>query len=270
MRQSVFTGTGVIPINTVLIPSTLTERAVSLSLQIASLGTTGQVKVQLSNNDVDWEDALCMQQSGTPLTSITAKGLYTIALNAAYWRVILSVATTTGNTNIVGYARTTSMIVEGSANSASAISTLPSVTVGTLPATPTGSNLIGSVVANISATAALGPTLSVARLLASAASTNATSVKASAGRLVDVRGLNNVASVRYLKFYNKASAPTVGTDVPVLTYALRASDVFSIDLNSFGHLFTTGIAYAITGAAADADTTAIAANDILGMNIRFI
>ena len=31
----------------------------------------------------------------------------------------------------------------------------------------------------------------------------------------------------------------------------------------FGTRFATGIAYAITGAAADADTTAIAANDVI-------
>lgn len=107
------------------------------------------------------------------------------------------------------------------------------------------------------------------RLLASAATTNATLVRASAGRLFQIVGLNNVASVRYLKLYNKASVPTVGTDVPVLTIALKASDRFEVDLNPYGQFFSTGIAFAITGAVADNDTTAIAANDILGLNVWY-
>jgi len=108
------------------------------------------------------------------------------------------------------------------------------------------------------------------RLLSSAATTNGTSVKAAAGNVMRIRGLNTVASKRYLKFYNKASAPTVGTDTPVLTFVILASAEFVIDLGGAnGHYFSTGIAYAITGAAADADTTAISSGDIECMNITY-
>ncbi len=48
----------------------------------------------------------------------------------------------------------------------------------------------------------------------SAASTNATSLKASAGTLFALYAVNLNAAMRYVKFYDKASAPTVGTDVP--------------------------------------------------------
>ena len=107
------------------------------------------------------------------------------------------------------------------------------------------------------------------RLLSSAATTNATLVKNAAGRMFLIMGRNNAAVIRYLKFYNKSSAPTVGTDVPVLTIALDASAKFEIDLNPYGQFFTTGIAFAITGAVADNDTTAIAAADILALNIWY-
>jgi len=107
------------------------------------------------------------------------------------------------------------------------------------------------------------------RLLSSAATTNATSVKAAAGDLFKVSGNNTVASKRYLKLYNKASAPTVGTDTPVLTFVLPASAPFAIDLGASGQYFATGIAFAITGAAADADTTAIAAGDIECLNLTY-
>jgi len=108
------------------------------------------------------------------------------------------------------------------------------------------------------------------RLLSSAATTNATSVKASAGNVFKIIGNNTVASKRYLKLYNKASAPTVGTDTPVMTFVLAASAPFAIDLGaSVGHYFSTGIAYAITGAAADNDTTAIASGDIECLNLTY-
>ena len=100
--------------------------------------------------------------------------------------------------------------------------------------------------------------------LISAASTNATSLKASAGTLYTLYAVNLNAAVRYVKFYNKASAPTVGTDTPVATFPIPASTTgagFQIDLGP-GFDFATGIAYATTTGAADSDTAAVAANEI--------
>lgn len=97
----------------------------------------------------------------------------------------------------------------------------------------------------------------------SAASTNATSLKASAGTLYGVQGFNTNASPRYLKFYNKASAPTVGTDTPVKVIMLPGNTSGSGAVVDFpvGVAFSTGIAYAITGGIADSDATAVGAND---------
>lgn len=110
-----------------------------------------------------------------------------------------------------------------------------------------------------------------ARLLTAAASTNATSVKASAGNVHKVFGTNTNAAARYLKFYNKASSPTVGTDTPVLTFYLPPTavggGVFSFNLDK--QYFSTGIAYALTTAAADADTGALTAGDVVAMNITY-
>jgi len=55
-----------------------------------------------------------------------------------------------------------------------------------------------------------------ARLVSSAANTNALNLKSSATRLVGVMGYNANAEGRYLKLYNKATTPTVGTDIPAL------------------------------------------------------
>lgn len=56
----------------------------------------------------------------------------------------------------------------------------------------------------------------------SAATTNATSVKASAGNLYGVHLHNSGAAAVFVKLYNKASAPVVGTDTPVTTLSLSA------------------------------------------------
>lgn len=107
----------------------------------------------------------------------------------------------------------------------------------------------------------------VSRIVSAAGSTNATSAKASAGDLHRIRGYNAAAAVRYLKIYNKASAPTVGTDTPVLTYALAPSSVFDIEVGGF--YFSTGIAYAMTTGSADADTGALTAADVVGLNVTY-
>lgn len=118
------------------------------------------------------------------------------------------------------------------------VANTPSVIATATPATPTPHNLT------------------------SAASTNATSIKNAAGTIFSITASNTSASSRYLKVYNKASAPTVGTDIPVLTVTLPTATEKNISFGALGHRFTTGIAVAITGAAVDTDTTAILAGEV--------
>lgn len=127
--------------------------------------------------------------------------------------------------------------------------------------------VIGAVENNTVATS--GGLASTSRLLSAAATTNATSVKGSAGRLYKMQGYNAATAVRYLKLYNKASAPTVGSDTPVRTIALPPGAAFDLDWSNLGYYFSTGIAYALTTGSADADTGALAAGDILGLNMDY-
>jgi hypothetical protein len=99
--------------------------------------------------------------------------------------------------------------------------------------------------------------------IASAATTNATSVKASAGNLYNINASNAGAGAAYLKLYNKATAPTVGTDIPILIIPIPASGNVNIEFGRIGRRFNTGIALAITGAFAHTDTTSVAANQVL-------
>jgi hypothetical protein len=111
-----------------------------------------------------------------------------------------------------------------------------------------------------SPSASLG--MSTTHHLISAATTNATSVKTSAGTVGSLVASNNGAAVAYLKLYNKASAPTVGTDTPVMTILLPINGTVSVSTGAFGIRFSTGIAYAITAGMAVADIAAVAATQV--------
>lgn len=102
--------------------------------------------------------------------------------------------------------------------------------------------------------------------LISGASTNATSLKGSAGVVYAIYATNSNATVtnfRYVKLYNKASAPTVGTDTPVNVFGVPGTGGGAIPIPPTGLNFSTGIAYATTTGAADSDTGAVAANEVV-------
>mgnify|MGYP001768401173 FL=1 len=109
--------------------------------------------------------------------------------------------------------------------------------------------------------------LSVKRLVSAAATVNPTVVKASGGRVYKITGENAAAAVKYIKLYNKATAPAA-TDTPVATFAVAASAPFSIEFDA-GLYFSAGIGYRLTGANADDDATALTAADILALNVFY-
>lgn len=96
------------------------------------------------------------------------------------------------------------------------------------------------------------------RVASSVASGNPAVGKASAGELKGFWGQNG-AAITYLQIYNKATAPVIGTDTPVLTYPIPANASFSQMIPNEGAYFGTGIAYAFTTDAAGATGSAAAA-----------
>lgn len=114
-------------------------------------------------------------------------------------------------------------------------------------------------------------TASTPSKLVSASGTNATSLKGSAGTVYAIIAFNLNASPRYLKLYNKATAPTVGSDTPVQVFMIpgnAAGAGFALAPDC-GIAFSTGIAYALTTGITDADTGAVAASEIV-VNINYI
>lgn len=127
-------------------------------------------------------------------------------------------------------------------------------------ATGTGGTALAGQVALTTGTGGTTPY----KLIATS-STNANVVKASAGNLYAIVAIGLTSTVRYLKFYNKATAPVVGTDVPVLTIPVPANTQgagVSIPV-PVGINFTNGIGIAITSGSADNDTVAIVAGDVV-------
>lgn len=96
----------------------------------------------------------------------------------------------------------------------------------------------------------------------SAASTNATIVKAAAGRVIGWSLGNTSASWRYVKLHNIATLPTAGTGV-VRVIAIPPGGLAQ---NAFdgGIGFATGIGMTIVTGSADADATAVGLGDVVG------
>lgn len=97
----------------------------------------------------------------------------------------------------------------------------------------------------------------------SAATTNLTSVTTKPCTLGMIEVYNLAATKRFLKFYDKASAPVLAVDVPIWTIPLAADggyDKLPKPLN-----FANGLAYAIVANVADTDATAIGAAEVTGI-----
>ena len=103
--------------------------------------------------------------------------------------------------------------------------------------------------------------------LNSAASTNGNLILTGTSGLQAFHATNIGASAAFVKLYNKATAPTVGTDVPEMIIPVPAAvggvpGVASLPIGFNGHRFALGLGIAITGAVADSDTTAVAAGQV--------
>lgn len=249
-----FTQAGVIAINTVLLNIDCL-RFRSLSVQAVSIGTTGVVTPEWSNDGTNWVGATITTAAGATATTFNAAGLWQTPVFARYFRLRLSTATTAG---------TTTLAVAAYSQGAALLPTQPvsgtvtaNIGTGSLAA---GTNAIGDVGIQYrgNATGAASALNVVA-----AATTNATVVKASAGRLLGFVLTNNATAVRYVKFHNQTTAPTAGAGV-VQSYGIPPSGG-TIALSIPGGVgFATGIGMTIVTGAAATDATAVALNDVVG------
>lgn len=97
--------------------------------------------------------------------------------------------------------------------------------------------------------------------LVSAASTNATNIKASAGKVTGWYIYNSNASARKVAFHNTAGTPTAGASIyyALVIPGLAAANVSFPD----GLDFSTGIAITTVTGLTNADATAVGINDLI-------
>lgn len=122
-----------------------------------------------------------------------------------------------------------------------------------------------TVSANTTETALIAPSNYA---LTTAASTNAAVIKSTAGTAYFGHITNTSAAAIHVKLYNKATAPTVGTDVPLVIFSVPANSTLPLDFGRLGKRFGSGIGVATTANQVNTDTTAIAAGCLV--NIDYI
>jgi hypothetical protein len=117
---------------------------------------------------------------------------------------------------------------------------------------PVGTNTLGGV--NLAASFSGSSYAAV-----TTASTNAASIKATAGNIYELAVSNLTAAIIYVKLYAKATAPVVGTDIPVLTIPVGIGALFAMEFGMAGKRVSPGIGIAVTANAIATDATAVAA-----------
>jgi hypothetical protein len=81
---------------------------------------------------------------------------------------------------------------------------------------------------------------------------------------------NTTTTLYFVKFYNKATAPTCGTDTPKWTLPVTpgaASSSASIGLTAGDLIFPLGLGFCITGGLAPNDTTGAAAGVVVNLGV---
>lgn len=97
------------------------------------------------------------------------------------------------------------------------------------------------------------------------ADTNLAVVKAAAGRVYGYSISNPSAAAKFVRLYNKATAPVIAADAGLIkrTIMIPAGGIAAYHVAAGLAGFTNGIGIAATGAVGDTDATALAANDLL-------
>ncbi len=107
--------------------------------------------------------------------------------------------------------------------------------------------------------------------LSAAATINATTVNKGKTKLKGGSIKNTSAGVKYVKLYDKGASVPAASDVPIIKLALSAGETVNVKdiFGNEGITFQNGLGIMLTGAPADNDVTAVAAND-LHLNLTYL
>lgn len=212
--------------------------------QYTNAGTGCTTTFQGSNDNSNWF-SVCAQDVGVPTASppvptVTGTKIVYIPLGFAFLRI---------RTTIYGSGSPTGTLVLSPVALSTPFSFASQIAVG--PVTT------------------IGPT-GFSHGTNTAAAVINTNVKASACNLNMVNLSNANATTKfYFKFFNKASAATLGTDTPVWTVTLMPGQTISLDVGPFSQRFSNGLTVAATAAYADLDSSTIATAGDVSFNIGY-
>jgi len=148
------------------------------------------------------------------------------------------------------------------------------VSLASLPALATGSNVIGAVTQSGTWNTGLLPItsggLSTYSFLSTAALQSA-QIKGSAGQVYSMEFFNNSANPVYVRLYNQTGAPGALDDANIILRFMvpgNTSGAGFVKSWTNGVAFSTGIGIRVTGSIADQDMTALSANTVIG-NVEY-
>jgi len=223
---------------------------------VASVGATVAFEASIdSSNGIDgtWFSINGARTNGNTVESTTTAIALNPGVGNAYgWRVNVS--------NVAWVRARLSAITSGDlvgliSGSGAMSETAPAI--GTHAVTGSGSFTTAGTATTtpISATGVI--------LVETTAAVSLTSQKATGGNLYELTVSNNSGAVAAVKLYNKATAPVVATDSPIVVKSLAVGETWVAEWGALGKRFTTGIAMAVTSLPAKTDATAPAAGVVV-------
>ena len=250
--NSTYSVAGVIAISTVLLTPDCSQYR-SISIQCTSMGTTGVVTPEWSNDNATWVAATVFTQAGASATTISAAGLWVTPVYGRYLRLRLSTATTAGTTTFNVYQFDVPL--------QNWFATQPVSLATNTPTLAAGTNLAADVGIQVRANATGAATVLPCQ---SPATPAIGTIKASAGRLLAYELVNTAASLRYVKLFN-ATAPTLGTTAALIEVAIPAGARVGLEIPA-GLAFGTAIVHTVTSGKGltDNTSTGLAAADVVG------
>lgn len=146
-------------------------------------------------------------------------------------------------------------------NTANSTAWLMNIVQGGNTAAVTSSSTLKITMYDSSGTEVVVPTAGLTSYTAAGASTNATSVKGSAGTVYGMSLTNTSTTIYYLRMYNLSSAPTCSSStgyvstIPIPPAAAAGGAGGREIQKNIGQAFTTGIAFCVTGGSSSTDNT---------------
>ena len=237
-------------------------RAVSIEIIGSSGISAGAVSFEASNDNVNFV-AIALSDEATPsadpVTTVTVAAstvrYFKGPLAWRYFRARISTAFVGGTVAAItrfmqiAYSEDQITVVQSTASQLN-------MTVGA--ALPAGAALIGSI--QVRGQAANG---GVTYRLNSATIATGVNVKSAVGTVYGFSFLNTTASIRYVHFYAKATAPVLGTDTPVITIGIPASGTAVWEM-TVGMASANGIGFTITSDNIAIPVTAGSTGDVVG------